>query len=183
MKYQPDQFKKAMRDQWKLNVCVQDNDFHHTPFEVLVKNKKEGEKITELLTAFFNYMDNLDYWGDSVKLNTEFKTLTKRGGEWKTPTLKQEHRCEDHIVTKTNKYFPTLTDITCSVCKSSSGEDGWLCAASPDGNCHYYTKDGKVILKDGTKVEPPKDEEGNPHNSEYETEDDCIFCHQPEERQ
>jgi hypothetical protein len=54
---------------------------------------------------------------------------------------------------------------------------GWRCKVSPDQVCHYHTEDGKVVLINNTKVDPPKD-----HDPEYETYDNCIFCHHPEER-
>lgn len=62
----------------------------------------------------------------------------------------------------------------CSVC----GEHfGWYCPDSPDHGCHYDSYQGMVELSDGTKVPVPKY-----HDADYETDDDCIFCHQPNER-
>jgi hypothetical protein len=64
----------------------------------------------------------------------------------------------------------------CLVC----GEDfsmAWRCKCSPDSVCHYYSKDGKVKMIDGTLVDIPKG-----HNPEWETDDACIFCGMPEER-
>jgi len=52
------------------------------------------------------------------------------------------------------------------------------CPSSPDGVCHYGTIKGMVKLKDGSLVHPPQDWQGE----QYENKDDCLFCHQPEER-
>jgi len=70
---------------------------------------------------------------------------------------------------------PATISARCTMC----GEDfGWHCPQSPDQVCHYYTdRDGQVRLLDGSKVEPPSG-----HDAECETEDDCIYCGQPEER-
>ncbi len=48
---------------------------------------------------------------------------------------------------------------------------------SPDGICHYYTSNNKIILKDGTQIDPPYD-----HDEDGESEDWCIYCGEPEER-
>ena len=58
------------------------------------------------------------------------------------------------------------------------GQDfGWRCKESPDQVCHYFSEDGKVELIDGTSVSVPCD-----HDSDYETDDHCIFCGLPDER-
>lgn len=62
----------------------------------------------------------------------------------------------------------------CAVC----GEGfGWSCPNSPDKCCHYYTVKGFVELINGEKVKPADD-----HDSNFETDDSCIFCGDPEER-
>lgn len=64
----------------------------------------------------------------------------------------------------------------CKVC----GEDlGWYCPESPDHTCYYYTNShGTITLRNGKEVQVPDPD----HNVKYETYDDCLFCHQPEER-
>lgn len=59
---------------------------------------------------------------------------------------------------------------------------GWRCKNSPDGVCHYFSKDGKVQLIDGTTIPVPADVDGCIHNPDYETEDVCLFCGHPDER-
>lgn len=55
---------------------------------------------------------------------------------------------------------------------------GWLCKKSPDGVCHYFSKNGFVNGIHGEKIPVP---EG--YNSEkWETSDVCIFCGMGEER-
>lgn len=58
---------------------------------------------------------------------------------------------------------------------------GWYCPKSPDHQCYYYSEEiaGKkfIVLNNDTKVPLPDD-----HNSEYETDDSCLFCGEPDER-
>lgn len=66
------------------------------------------------------------------------------------------------------------SSATCDICDKYFG---WYCPDSPDHACHYYSNEGKVELLDGTLMNVPED-----HDPSYETDDDCMFCHQPEER-
>lgn len=75
--------------------------------------------------------------------------------------------CTHKIVNKHNSAF-------CIICDSWFG---WFCDESPDHSCHYFSENGKVKLNDGTLVDIPED-----HDVDYENEDECIFCGQPEER-
>ena len=62
----------------------------------------------------------------------------------------------------------------CVICGS---DFGWYCSKSPDHICYYFTNDrGKVQLKNGTEVDVEE------HDKEYESDDDCLFCHLPDER-
>ena len=58
---------------------------------------------------------------------------------------------------------------------------GWWCDKSPDNSCYYYSdeKDGSRIVElcNGTEVALPKE-----LDPEYETDDCCLFCGEPEER-
>lgn len=67
-------------------------------------------------------------------------------------------------------------------CEGCSEDFGWYCPASPDHTCHYssYLLEGRrvVILIDGSKHPVPQG-----HDPQDETDDGCIFCGQPEERQ
>lgn len=59
----------------------------------------------------------------------------------------------------------------------------WYCPDSPDHLCHYHSSYADeeqrryVISINGERIWLP---EG--HDPQYETSDDCIFCHLPEER-
>lgn len=67
----------------------------------------------------------------------------------------------------------------CEVC----GEHfGWYCPKSPDHGCHYFSDNGIVTLNDGTTMQCPPDEDGEPYSGDYETDDCCIFCGAPNER-
>ncbi len=71
----------------------------------------------------------------------------------------------------------------CSVCDDKF--DGWYCPSSPDHFCHYdsWTEDGinhYIYISEGDEFEQfqlPED-----HDPCEGSEDDCIFCGQPEER-
>jgi hypothetical protein len=62
----------------------------------------------------------------------------------------------------------------CTTCGASFG---WRCKQSPDGVCHYYSEDGQIELINGNKIPVTPD-----HDSEYETDDCCLFCGMPDER-
>ena len=64
----------------------------------------------------------------------------------------------------------------CDICNENLG---WYCPDSPDHTCYYYTNpQGVIELRNGTEVNVPDPE----HDARYETCDDCLFCHEPEER-
>lgn len=54
---------------------------------------------------------------------------------------------------------------------------GWYCPKSEDFVCHYESRDKKVTLIDGERVDVP---EG--HDPKNESDDYCIFCGSPQER-
>ena len=68
----------------------------------------------------------------------------------------------------------------CEVC----GEDfGWACPKSPDHTCHYFSErvtpgmEPHVKLHNGGIAYLSSD-----HYEEDETDDCCLFCHDPNER-
>jgi len=78
----------------------------------------------------------------------------------------------------------------CSVCEKNLG---WYCGKSIDHVCHYFSVERRgnkrsIKLLDNTYVDvPPRIiEEGvppEPHDPDNETDDECLFCGLPEERQ
>ena len=86
---------------------------------------------------------------------------------------------------KCTHYLPPLTDKQLkdkwmsagAVCEICSKCWSWRCKESPDSVCHYYTEDGKIPLINGDSVDPEPD-----HDPQYETDDYCLFCGNPEER-
>lgn len=63
---------------------------------------------------------------------------------------------------------------------------GWWCPNSPDKMCHYQTYEIQGFLLNARAVELV---DGTEHiiynydvNPEYENDDDCLFCHEPDER-
>lgn len=71
-------------------------------------------------------------------------------------------------------------------CENCDRDFGWWCPDSPDHTCHYYTVIVEGFLITARAVELVNgtehilyDYDGDP---EYETDDDCVFCHEPDER-
>lgn len=71
-------------------------------------------------------------------------------------------------------------DATCEDCDTHFG---WWCPVSPDHTCYYHTEEiGKergVTLHNGQNH---IFQEYDLADVEYETEDNCLFCHDPDER-
>lgn len=71
----------------------------------------------------------------------------------------------------------------CEKCKEDLG--GWYCPDSPDHLCHYFSQKNRagedvIYLLDGTEVNMKSI---NPeHQVKFETDDDCVYCHDPRER-
>lgn len=67
----------------------------------------------------------------------------------------------------------------CSFCNAPL--DGWFCSKSPDNICHYFSikENGQcfVELSNGKHFTLPQN-----HQKEYENDDECLFCGEPEER-
>lgn len=78
-----------------------------------------------------------------------------------------EKNCPHQIIKKFDSSY-------CEICAKNFG---WYCNVSEDHVCHYYSKNGLIELINGKNI--PVDDN---HNAEYETEDECLFCHHPEER-
>lgn len=92
---------------------------------------------------------------------------------------------------KEQSTYSTTIEVKCKVCGTVQAHDhGWTCEKSPDGICHYYTdtdRDGVrcVVLTDGTMDHNfPRTEEGSnwEWHPDYETDDMCLYCGEPEER-
>lgn len=64
-----------------------------------------------------------------------------------------------------------------AVCDTCGSGFGWYCPESPDHTCHYNSVNGLVTLIDGRTVPIPEE-----HDPDYESDDSCIFCGEPDER-
>lgn len=73
-----------------------------------------------------------------------------------------------------HKYVLQVGDEDCSsaICSVCGKDLGWWCPDSPNNVCEYYGnhRGGRLI---GRQWE---------FTGEWTDEDDCIYCHQPEER-
>ena len=77
-----------------------------------------------------------------------------------------------------------------AVCTDCGKNKGWWCPDSPDHLCHYFSKEKGGIrvvrLSNGQVVPVPPltgDLAGHERDPDNETEDECLFCGRPEERQ
>jgi hypothetical protein len=62
---------------------------------------------------------------------------------------------------------------------------GWYCKDSPDNECHYFSEELEeskftIELRDGSRFQLANDY--SKKSQEYESDDDCLFCGNPEER-
>lgn len=64
-----------------------------------------------------------------------------------------------------------------SLCLICGTYHGWRCKESPDGICHYFSRDGKVQLLGNREYDLPLN-----HDKMGESYDTCIFCGSPKER-
>lgn len=109
------------------------------------------------------------------KTNITLNLMTKMRDDWSLSVTQDmcNHPHEKMIIEKDKP--------ACGECKKKFTD--WSCPSSPDKCCHYYSKIGDmgyyVTLIDGTKhyLEGYTHEKAND-----ETEDDCIFCGEPDER-
>lgn len=71
-------------------------------------------------------------------------------------------------------------------CKDCNTNYGWWCPDSPDHLCHYHTHEVEGYLLTARAVELVDDTEYIIHDYQgdpkYENADDCVFCHEPDER-
>lgn len=98
-----------------------------------------------------------------------------------TPLQQQQHdrikAAQAELRAALDAHEHSLSEAGCAVCGTSLT---WDCPESPDGYCHYVTEwgsDTKVLLRDGTTVELSE-----PTPRQYQTEDACLFCGEPDER-
>ena len=129
-----------------------------------------------LANSLGNEMDFFPYDGDKFTI-VESKGLKESRLTYKTiEQFKNDVVHQFHILKK--KCNHNITKVhdgaVCSICNQHFG---WWCPDSPDHSCHYYSKDGKVELRNGSLVDVPKN-----HDPYYETDDCCIFCENPDER-
>lgn len=84
--------------------------------------------------------------------------------------LKSE--CKHEIVTQygNDPIYNDMGSVKCTIC----GKDlGWWCPDSPNHQCEYYGNHRGGRMINGNQWE---------FNGKWTDEDDCIYCHQPEER-
>lgn len=82
---------------------------------------------------------------------------------------------------------PTRFDGSQSAyCKICGIDFGWYCPESPDHACHYFSTEREgvrgVELIDSTFCTDVPELNDPDHDPDYETDDSCLFCYDPEER-
>ena len=95
-----------------------------------------------------------------------------------------ESNCKHKLVqTHAN---PKYNDEGSARCEDCDRDFGWWCPKSPDNSCHYQTYEIEGFLLTGRAVELIDGTEHIIYNydldPEYENDDDCLFCHDPDER-
>ena len=88
--------------------------------------------------------------------------------------------CKQHECTCKDTEWGTGS-AKCGICGAYMC--GWYCQKSPDHICHYSTEvdeNGKrfTVLENGERCYMPVAYD----NQDYENDDDCLFCHLPDER-
>jgi len=99
--------------------------------------------------------------------------------------LKAQCRCSIAKKDKPDGRYGIYPDWGSAFCETCGEDYNWYCPDSPDHTCHYFSTPGEgqfsgtryVTLIDGTAHTLPQE-----HDPMYETDDQCIFCGDPEER-
>lgn len=110
--------------------------------------------------------------------------LRKQLTEIQQNIAKIERNCKHRIVeVGAEPKYGWNGDAVCEDCNTSFG---WWCSDSPDHRCHYFTHEVEAYLIKARAVELVDGTEHILHeydgDTEYETDDDCVFCHMPDER-
>jgi len=120
-------------------------------------------------TEFFQYGVNLTIIKDKSDKESRmvFKTIEQFKNKVSKGYDKLKKSCKHNIQNNNDAAW-------CSICNK---DFGWHCVKSKDKCCHYFSENGKVKLVNGELIDVPKN-----HDKYSENYDECIFCHEPEER-
>ena len=120
----------------------------------------------------------------NIAQRVELTMLRKKMVEIQQKIAKIETNCK-HVIVEVGAE-PKYGWNGSAVCEDCNTSFGWWCPTSPDHTCYYYTHEAAgylltsrfIVLRDGTDF-ILRDYKGDP---EYENDDDCVFCHEPDER-
>jgi hypothetical protein len=120
----------------------------------------------------------------NIAQRVELQMLRKKLVEIQQKIGKIESNCK-HVLVQVHAN-PKYDDNGSARCENCDRYFSWWCPDSPDHACHYITHEVEgylltaraVELVDGTE-HILHDYEGDP---EYENDDGCVFCHEPDER-
>lgn len=181
----PEEIKETMKEKKQINMkpsigSVIYFDDSSKKYAVILNDVRVGNTLGFLARLLANsYGHELDFFSYNSDKFTVIQKKTEKEQRLTLQTIEQfknnvEHEffqlkdtCKHHIINNGD-------DAICKICEDSFG---WWCPESKDHCCHYFSENGIIRLNDGTYVKVPKD-----HDEQYETYDDCIFCHAPEER-
>ena len=120
----------------------------------------------------------------NIAQRVALKILRKQEIEIRQKIAKIENRCKHNII-HINP-FPHVGENGSAACEDCNIEFGWWCPDSPDHVCHYHTHEVEGYLLTARAVELVDDTEYIIHDYQgdlkYENADDCVFCHEPDER-
>ena len=115
--------------------------------------------------------------GDWQMNNKKLQELYKQEYSIQAEIYKITSNCKHKIVKRDEK-----SDCTIAICSECGTTFGWWCPKSPDHACFYFTEVVQeqlfIKLVDGTLLPYKQDN----HDRQYETQDCCLFCGEPNER-
>ena len=179
---------------------IRSKKLQDSPDEILQTFGKLTEETSKRILAALNLIVMSNEIDKEIKYQVKLLRNDPVYDEPVFPTFKAEEIgvfcLFDEAVNKLEQFLPDEEDMVCAhttlietnyevgQCKDCKKTFDWYCPDSPDNQCHYYTQDtpeGKgLMFRDGS-IMLTKDfpEDWDP---DYETDDCCIFCGQPDER-
>ena len=120
----------------------------------------------------------------NIEQQENIKALRKQLAEIQKQIREIERNCK-HVIVQVGA-APKYNDEGSAVCEDCGTWFGWWCPDSPDHTCHYHSYEIEAYLLTARAVELIDGDEhifydykGDP---QYETDDECLFCGDPDER-
>ena len=114
---------------------------------------------------------------EQLALSKSLKAIQSAIGVLQQQYQAEHEKCVNHAIA-----YTVDGHAWCEICEA---DFGWHCPKSPDHACHYFSErvapgmEPYVQLNNGQIAYLSID---HYENQEYETDDCCLFCHDPYER-